>query len=351
MRRILRRLFILTVVLVMAVLMIRTFAHIPNESSHQDQEEEKKEEAIKTPSRVSLQNGQTIITLDPETQSRIGITVAFPKAITARKQTTAPAVVLSAQELVTARNNYVAAQTALEKAEASLQVTKQESDRLKALYEDNQNASQRALQSAEGSLRSGQADVQAARQDLALQAAALRQSWGDVVGKWVVEDPPPLDRVFDQREFLVQVTLPVGAVSAGPETVSLELPGSEYAQAKLVSAFPRVDPRIQGASFLYLAQNHFALAPGLNVTARLPVGGLVRGVLVPRRAVVRWQGNAWVYEELSPGHFVRREIATDTVLANGVLVSGSLSPGHRIVTTGAQALLSEEFRSLIQPED
>ena len=351
MKRTLRRLFILTVVLVMAVLMIRTFAHIPNESSHQDQEEEKKEEAIKTPSRVSLQNGQTIITLDPETQSRIGITVASLKAITARKQTTTPAVVLSAQELVTARNNYVAAQTALEKAEASLQVTKQESDRLKALYEDNQNASQKALQSAEGSLRSGQADVQAARQDLALQAAALRQSWGDVVGKWVVEDPPPLDRVFDQREFLVKVTLPVGAVSAGPETVSLELPGSGYAQAKLVSAFPRVDPRIQGASFLYLAQNHFALAPGLNVTARLPVGGLVRGVLVPRRAVVRWQGNAWVYEELSPGHFVRREIATDTVLANGVLVSGSLSPGHRIVTTGAQALLSEESRSLIQPED
>ena len=260
-------------------------------------------------------------------------------------------MVLSAQELVTARNNYVAAQTALEKAEASLQVTKQESDRLKALYEDNQNASQKALQSAEGSLRSGQADVQAARQDLALQAAALRQSWGDVVGKWVVEDPPPLDRVFDQREFLVQVTLPVGAVSAGPETVSLELPGSEYAQAKLVSAFPRVDPRIQGASFLYLAQNHFALAPGLNVSARLPVGGLVRGVLVPQRSVVRWQGNAWVYEELSPGHFVRREIPTDTVLANGVLVSGSLSPGHRIVATGAQALLSEEFRSLIQPED
>src|SRR6516225_1662522 len=351
MKRTLQSLFILTVVLAMAVLMILTFAHVPKDPSDQDEEQKEKEEAIKTPSRVSVQNGQIVITLDPETQSQIGITVAPLKAASARNEITAPAVVLSAQELVTARNNYVAAQTALEKAEAGVQVMQQESDRLKALYEDNHNASQRALQSAEGSLRSGQADVRAARQDLALQAAALRQSWGDVVGKWVVEDRPPMDRVFDHREFLVQVTLRVGAVSAGPETVSLELPGSEYAQAKLVSAFPRVDPRIQGASFLYLAENHFALAPGLNVTARLPVGGLVRGVLVPQRAVVRWQGNAWVYEELSPGHFVRREIPTDTMLANGVLVSGSLSPGHRIVTTGAQALLSEEFHSLIQPED
>ena len=346
-----QRLFALTVAVVMAVLMIRTFAHVPKNPSDQDEEEEKKEEAIKTPTQVSVQNGQTIITLDPETQSQIGITVAAVKEITARRQLAAPAVILSAQELVTARNNYVGAQTALEKARANVEVAQQESDRLKALYQDNQNASQKALQSAQGTLRSAQADAQAAQQDLALQAAALRQSWGDMIPKWLVGDPPQLDRVFNQRDFLVQVTVPAGVASTVPETASLELPGSGYTQARLISAFPRVDPRIQGASFLYLAQNHFALAPGLNVSARLPVGGLVRGVLVPQRSVVRWQGNAWVYEELSPGHFVRRETPTDTVLANGVLVSGSLSPGHRIVATGAQALLSEEFRSLIQPED
>src|SRR6516165_2943745 len=346
-----QRLFALTVAVVMAVLMIRTFAHVPKNPSDQDEEEEKKEEAIKTPSRVSVRNRQTIITLDPETQSQIGITLAPLKAITTHQQITAPAVILSAQELVTARNNYVAAQTALEKARANVEVAEQESDRLKALYQDNQNASQKALQSAQGTLRSAQADAQAAQQDLALQAAALRQSWGDMIPKWLVGDPPQLDRVFNQRDFLVQVTVPAGVASTAPETASLELPGSGYTQARLISTFPRVDPRIQGASFLYLAQNHFALAPGLNVSARLPVGGLVRGVLVPQRSVVGWQGNAWVYEELSPGHFVRGEIATDTVLANGVIVSGGLSPGHRIVTTGAQALLSEEFRSLIQPED
>ena len=195
MKRILERLFILTVVLVTAVLLIRTFAHVRKDPYDQDEEEEEKEEAVKTPSRASVQNGQTIITLDVETESQTGITVAPLKGITARTEITAPAVVLSAQELVTARNNYVAAQTALEKAEAGVQVMQQESDRLKALYEDNQNASQRALQSAEGSLRSGQADVEAARQDLALQAAAVRQSWGDVIAEWIIDGPPPLDRV------------------------------------------------------------------------------------------------------------------------------------------------------------
>jgi hypothetical protein len=351
MKRTLWRLFGVTVVLVMAVLMIRTFAHVPKDPSDQDEEEEEKEEAIKTPSRVSVQNGQTIITLDPKTQSQIGITVAPLKAIIARNEITAPAVILSAQELVTTRNNYVAAQTALEKAESGLQVMQQESDRLKALYADNQNASQKAVQSAEGSLRSGQADVQAARQDLALQAAALRQSWGDVIAKWVVDDPPPLDRVFGQRDFLVQVTVPAGVVSAAPETIALELPVSGYTQARLISGFPRVDPRIQGTSFVYVVENHTGFAPGLNLVARLPVGRLMHGVLVPQQAIVWWQGNAWVYQQTTPDRFVRRRVADEMPLVNGVFISEGFSAGDRIVTAGAQALLSEESRSLNQPQE
>src|SRR6516162_9845570 len=117
-------LLILAVALVMVVVIIRTLAQVRGAPSD---EEEEKEEGIKTPSRVSLQNGQTVITLDPETQSQIGITVTVLNAVTARKEVAAPAVVLSAQELVTARNNYIAAQTALEKAEASVQVLQQES--------------------------------------------------------------------------------------------------------------------------------------------------------------------------------------------------------------------------------
>src|SRR6516165_9662619 len=105
----LKRVFGMVAVLVMTVIMIRMFAQVRKNPSARDEEEEEEEEAIKSPSRVSVQNGQTVITLDPESQSNIGITVASLKAITAREQVTAPAVILSAQELVNARNSYVAA--------------------------------------------------------------------------------------------------------------------------------------------------------------------------------------------------------------------------------------------------
>jgi hypothetical protein len=338
------------VALATAVILVRTVAQFRSDPS-KEEEEEKKEEAIKPPSRVSIQNGQAVITLDAETQSRVGIAIAPLKPITARGQVTAPAVVLSAQELVSLRNSYVAALAALEKARANTDVALQQYDRLKALYQDNQNASQKDLQAAQGILRSSQADLQTAQQDLALQAAAARQSWGDVVAKWIVDDPPPLDRVLDQRDFLVQVTLPRDQVSTAPQTISLEIPGSHHTQALLVSTFPRIDSRIQGLSFLYVTQNHLTLAPGLNLVARLAVGVPRRGVLVPRSAVVWWQGRAWVYQQVAPGHFVRRQVPTETPLEKGVFVSTGLAAGNQIVMRGAQTLLSEEFRTQLQAEE
>jgi len=335
--------------LVLAAILTRTLALGRGVAADQGDEADE-EEAIKTPSRISIRNGQTILTLDADTQSKVGIAVAPLHALTSRKQVTAPAMVLSGQELVSARTRYVAAQANLEKVRANVDVAQQEYDRLKILYEDKQNASQKDLQAAQGTLRSDQADAQAAQQDLALQAAAVRQGWGDVVAKWVVDDAPTLGSLLEQHKFLVQVTLPAGAVSTLPETISVDVPGSSRAQAKLVSSFPRVDPRIQGIGLLYITPNHLGLAPGLNLIARLPVGRPTRGVLVPQSAIVWWQGNAWLYQQTAPGRFVRRLVQSEAPLPNGLFVSMGFSPGDKIVVRGAQALLSEEFRSHIQPE-
>ncbi len=157
----LKRVFAWAVVLGLAVIMVRTFAQVREDRPDPD-EDEQREEAIQPPSRVSVQNGQTVITLDPKTQSRAGIIVGPLKAMTSRERITAPAVVLSAQELIGRRNNYVSGLARLEKARANVDVSQQEFNRLKALYQDNQNASQKALECAQGALRSDQAEVRAA---------------------------------------------------------------------------------------------------------------------------------------------------------------------------------------------
>ncbi|HEV2177836.1 MAG TPA: hypothetical protein VGW33_11660 [Terriglobia bacterium] len=342
----LRWTFTIAIALALAVILMRALHQVHAAPPDQDDDEE----AVKTPSRVSVQNDETVVSLSPGTQHRAGIVVASLKAVTTRGQMTAPAVVLSAQEIVSLRNNYLAAQTRLEKARATAEVAQQEYRRLAALYRDNQNASRKAVQSAQGTLRLGQADVQAAQQDLSLQALAVHASWGDTVGKWVVDGPPTLDRVLNQHEFLVQVTLPAGTGFTAPPTISLEISGSIRTPARLISTFPRIDPRIQGVSFLYITANHPGFAPELSLVAHLSVGRLMRGVLVPESAIVWWQGSAWAYQQSAPGRFVPHHVPTGTPLADGLFVSSGFVPGDQIVVRGAQALLSEEFRSQIQPE-
>jgi hypothetical protein len=89
----------------------------------------------------------------------------------------------------------------------------------------------------------------------------------------------------------------------------------------------------------------------MTVTAYLPVGSSMKGVLVPASAVVWQQGSAWVYVQYNPGRFARRKLSTDMPMAEGWFSPTGFEPGEMVVVTGAQQLLSEEFHAQIQSDD
>jgi hypothetical protein len=300
-------------------------------------------QAKKGPAQISVENGQTVLTLDTPTQNRLGLEVATLSVTLTRAQVALPALVLSVQDLATFRNGYVAAQAQLQKSKIETDVARKEFTRLKSLFEQNQNISEKLLQSAEATLQANEADVHAAVQQLNLQESVVRQEWGSVVVKWVVESSRELQRVFDQREVLVQMTMPSGATFSPPKTISLEILGGTRTTASLVSAFPRVDPRVQGTSFLYVAPAHLGLTPGVNLLAHLPVGSQMKGLIVPAPAVVWSEGKAWVYQQTASDRFTRRSVSTDTPVEKGFFVTQGLQAGDLVVTQGAQALLSEEL--------
>lgn len=339
--------FAAVVVVIAAIALIRTFAQARKDPPDQDDEKEQ-EKAIKAPRHVFLQKGRVIVRLSPEAQSLVGIGTAPLPTTREQKQMDAPAVVLPVQDLVNLSASYAASQASLDKAENNLNVSRREYDRLKNLFRNHQTVSAKAFEAAEGMFHNDQTDVATARQNLGLQTATLRQNWGDTVAKWITDDPPSLQRILNRQDMFVQVTLPEGGPSTAPSTISLDLPSQARATASLISALPRVDPRIQGIGFLYKTPARPALAPGLNLVAHLHFGPPVRGVLVPSSAVVWWQGKAWIYQQTAADLFTRREVSTDTPVTNGFFVAKGYSPGDKVVTRGAQMLLSEEYRSVGQ---
>ena len=309
-------------------------------------------EVVKAPSHVSVKDGQTIITLDSQTQSQEHIAVALVTAKSMKSELRGTAVLLPPTELATLRNNYVAARAKIERARVDAAASKSTFDRVKSLYEQNQNMSLKAMQDAEASYKNNQTQLRAADLDAKLQIDTVRQHWGPVVADWVAADRPVLEPILEQRELLAQVTFPSGEVGRAPATISLVTPGKRLIQAKFVSIFPQVSAQIQGISFLYVAPPQSELAAGMNLLALVPVGESVSGVVVPQGAVVWWQGKAWAYEQTSPTTFTRREVPTDTPVTDGYFVPrAAFSPEKKVVAVGAQALLSEEFRSEIKQQD
>jgi len=94
-----------------------------------------------------------------------------------------------------------------------------------------------------------------------------------------------------------------------------------------------------------------ALRPGLSVTAYLETPGAARTGTVVQRSSVLWQsGKTWVYVQTDKEKFARREVVLEDP-ASGGWFTRSLKPGDKVVTRGAQMLLSEEFKSQIRVED
>jgi hypothetical protein len=326
-----------------AVLMLTFLGACSNRFDRADTN--RQDQAKKSPAQVSIENGQTVLTLDTPTQNRLGVEVVTLATTVSRQQLTSPAVVLSVQALAASRNSYVAMQAQLQKSRVAADVAHKEYTRLKTLFEGNQNISEKSLQSAQGAFETNEAEVRGEEQQLNLQESVLRQEWGSVAAKWTVEGSPELQRILDQRELLVQMTIPSGTTLEAPRSISLEMTGGTRTEASLVSIFPKVDPRIQGRSFLYLAQARPGLAPGANLVAHLSAGREMKGLIVPASSVVWSEGKAWIYEQTDPNRFSRRAVATDNPIEKGFVVTQGFSPGDRVVSQGAQALLSAELLS------
>ena len=317
-------------------------------------EEKARELPVKTASRVSTSGGEAVVTLDRGTQDRMGIVAVPLEATRHAAEITAYGTVLPLQDLAGFLNGYASAKGRLEEAQASLDASGKEYQRLKGLHQEDRNVSDRGFEAGEAKWRADLAGTRAARDALRSLEGTAAQRWGNVIAGWIVAGSPSLERLIRQRDFLVLVTLPSGtSLPSPPESATVRGPTGDSVRATLVSPAPATDPRIQGMSFFYLAPSGRAgsLLPGMDATVFLAVGPERDGTTIPASAVVWWQGKGWIYLREGPVRFFRRDIETDTPVGGGWFVTSRLAPGDRLVVTGAQLLLSEEFRSRIQVGD
>lgn len=306
---------------------------------------------VQAPPRAAQVNGQTVLSFGEQAQHTNGIVVTTLAAARRSVETPAAATVLDLQPLLDLKAKYTAAETAIAQARAAATASEAEYKRLTGLNQSGKNVAQKSIEAAQATAASDAAALVSAQQSLAVLEDSTRLHWSATLANWIEKGSPELNALLAQRAYLLQVTATNPGAWTAPSEATLPLPDGAHLTVHRIAALPQVDPRLQAPAYLYTVPAHTGLVPGINLPVSLPAGPRESGVIVPQNAVVWAQGSPWCYVETAPGKFTREAVSTDNPAPGGWFVTGTIAPGARVVTGGAQTLLSEEFRSQIQSED
>ena len=349
-------------------------------------------------------DGPPVVRLSAAAQRNVGIELAVPQAVAIGPLESVQAVVVDAHPLLEARARLLAARLDLEAASTTAAASGAEARRLRALYADDRNASQRSAEAAEAQASLDATRRRAAEVTLAGARSAIRLAWGATVSAWVeAVDGAALTRLADGRDALLRVALRPGS-EPGPSTeLQITRPGDARPENAVAVGIAAGDAATGSRGALFRT-NGAGLAPGQRLAAWLGLraGAPTQappGVIVPASAVVWHEGQAWMYVvESGPAPATRpasasaaaaprddddapakpawgaaQDASTAKTVTTTAATTGAVAfqrrallnarrigddwffptadTDDRIVVRGAQLLLSEEQRSLIKNEN
>jgi hypothetical protein len=313
------------------------------------------EEEIETPSAVGEQGGFATVSVSPESQKASGIETAGLKQARSTSAADVYGIVVSLQPLYEQRGRYLAALAERRALRAAAANSRGEYERLKRLFADDRNVSERAVQAAEAQWKSDEARVQGAEQSAESIRDEIRAAWGPAITEWAIDaEEPRFASLASQRAVIVQVAFPYDLQSSAgraPLTIAPVAAQSTQFSARYLSPAPQTDASLPGATYFYLVEGQ-GLRSGMRIAGQLKLGSKAReGVAVPEAAVVWHGGRAWAYVRAEPTTFVRKPVSTSEEIGNAWFNADGFQPGDEVVVSGAQLLLSEELKFQIRNEN
>jgi len=272
-----------------------------------------------------------ILTLSAEDQARYGVSTITLEPRTERSSYFA--IIRSVDPL-----GLFALAADIEATEAAAISSGGELRRLENLAKADNSASLKSVQAAHQ-----QAEADASR--LTLLKRRLSVEWGPSFSAMPPHDLSVLlgDIAAGAAAF-VRADIPLhpeGAIG------DIEFPaesGAAMVRAATIGLSGSADPRMQTVGLYGVVRGEAASTrrPGRQFPGEVKTAETANGVVIPRDAIVRLDGEAFAYAMTGEETFERRPLSSARMIADGWFVTEGFSPGESIVASGAGALVAAE---------
>lgn len=346
----------LQAVLIITLFWVLVFYSKDEYEAYQNEQEEE----IESLNRVSTNEGINIVSLSPATQKNSGIQTVKINSANFQGEIKSFGNVIGIDSLIEAKSRYLSLKSEIDIAKSASTHNLQQYQRLKTLNADDKNVSDQALQAALANVEADKSRISANELQLKNLQTNTKLQWGEALASLAFTDKlaPHLANLLNRKNVLLQISLPL-STGTPKQTSSVNVtPLNESVapiQAVYISPATQSDTNGFGKTFYYSAPaDLLRIGMRVNVVTASAAGDTASGVVIPSNAVVWYAGKAWAYFKngLDKDHvqFIRKPISTDTEVDEGWFNQG-IDKNSEVVISGAQLLLSEEFKYLIKNEN
>ena len=279
----------------------------------------------------------TGVTLDSGAQGRLGVKTQVLKSERRSAQIDAFAKVLDSGPLAQL-------ETDLEAAEASAAASAAEAKRTAALNRSDATVARKDAEAAEAQAKTDAQHVLILRQRIGLEWGPGFQKMSDARRRALIK------ALSDGQAALVHIDTPNNEGQDKARSVEIDV-GDGQAHGELISAARAAEPRLQSSGLIAVVRGKSAilLSNGLIQSAHINTPASAPGVIIPRPAVIRFEGSDWAYVRHGAQGFERRLLDSPTPGESGLFVTKGFTAGEELVVQGAAELFGVEQNQGARP--
>jgi hypothetical protein len=279
-----------------------------------------------------------MVVIPSDSQSRLGVSTVLTSATERKTQVAAFAKVLDPGPLAQLCSDIFA-------AEATAAASRAEAQRSTALHAADSNMSAKDTEAAVAQAKADETKRLLLRQRLGLE-------WGPGIARLPDSKLKELVQALTTgSSALVHVDTPSNEGQKNARTVDIDV-GTESLKGTVLGPARIAEPRLSSSGLLVEVSgpSSVLLSVGLTQSAHIDTSASIKGVLLPREALVRYRGSTWVYVKQSADRFQRRLVQDGVPEDGGLFAPNGFSAGEQVVAHGSIMLFAiEQGQAPTQP--